>query len=68
MAAYTGFFADGSFVIPLGRFGLVAGVLFVLTRFFFQSMIAYGYFIRGRYLRTRIEEYWMNGKPTLRKM
>lgn len=65
IAAYAGFFADGSFVIPLGRFGLVAGVLFVLIRFFFQSMVAYGYFLRGRYLRTRIEKYWMNGKPSL---
>lgn len=65
IAAYAGFFADGSFVPPLGRFGLVSGVLFVLIRFFFQSMIAYGYFLRGRYLRTRIEEYWMNGNLTL---
>ena len=65
IAAYAGVFADGSFVIPLGRFGLVSGVLFVLIRFFFQSMVAYGYFLRGRYLRTRIEEYWMNGNPTL---
>jgi hypothetical protein len=68
VAAYAGFFADGSFVIPLGRFGLVAGVLFVLIRFFFLSMIAYGYFLRGRYLRTRIEEYWMNGKPSLEEI
>jgi len=65
IAAYAGSFADGSFVTPLGRFGLVSGVLFVLIRFFFQSMVAYGYFLRGRYLRTRIEEYWMNGNPSL---
>ena len=65
MAAYASFFVDGSFITPLGRFGLVAGVLFILIRFFFQSMIAYGYFLRGRYLRTRIEEYWMNEKPSL---
>ena len=24
-------------------------------------MIAYGYFLRGRYLRERIEQYWMSG-------
>jgi hypothetical protein len=65
IGVYAGFFADGSFVTPLGRFALVSGVLFVLIRFFFQSMIAYGYFLRGRYLRTKIEEYWMNGKPSL---
>jgi hypothetical protein len=68
IAAYVGFFADGSFVTPIGRFGLMAGVLFVLIRFFFQSMIAYGYFLRGRFLRTKIEEYWMNGKPTLEEI
>jgi len=65
IAVYAGFFADGSFVTPLGRFGLVSGVLFILIRFFFQSMIAYGYFLRGRYLRTRIEKYWMNEKLSL---
>lgn len=68
LAAYAGFFAAGSFVTPLGRFGLVSVVLFVLIRFFFQSMIAYGYFLRGRYLRTKIEEYWMNKKPTLEEI
>ncbi len=65
IAAYVGFFADGNFVTPLGRFGLVSGVLFVLIKFFFTSMVAYGYFLRGRYFRTRIEQYWMNNKPTL---
>lgn len=65
IAAYVGFFADGNFVPPLGRFALVSGVLFVLIRFFFQSMIAYGYFLRARYLRTRIEQFWLSQKPTL---
>ena len=65
IGVYAGSFADGSFVTPLGRFALVSGVLFVLIRFFFQSMIAYGYFLRGRYLRTKIEEYWMNEKLSL---
>ncbi|MCV0367240.1 MAG: hypothetical protein K5798_08285 [Nitrosopumilus sp.] len=65
IAAYAGFFADGTFVTPLGRFGLVAGALFVLIRFFFTSMIAYVYFLRARYFRTRIEQYWMDGTPTI---
>lgn len=68
IAAYVGFFADGTFVTSLGRFGLVAGVLFVLIRFFFTSMIAYGYFLRARYFRTRIEKHWMNNEPTLDKI
>ena len=65
IAAYVGFFADGTFVTPLGRFALVSGVLFVLIRFFFTSMIAYGYFLRARYFRTRIEQHWMKGEPSL---
>ena len=65
IAVYVGFFVPENSVIPLGRFALISGILFVLIRFFFQSMIAYGYFIRGRYLRTKIEKYWMNGKPSL---
>ena len=65
IAAYVGFFADGTFVTPLGRFALVSGILFILIRFFFTSMIAYGYFLRARYFRTRIEQYWMKKKPTL---
>jgi hypothetical protein len=46
IAAYVGFFADGTWVLPIGRFALVAGVLFVLIRFFFTSMIAYGFFLK----------------------
>ena len=65
VAAYVSFFADGSFVTPLGRFGLVSGALFVLIRFFFASMISYGYFLKGRYFRTMIEQYWLCGKPTM---
>ena len=65
VTAYIGFFADGNFVTPLGRFGLVSGVLLVLIRFFFQSMIAYGYFLKWRYFRTKIEEHWMNGTPSI---
>ena len=65
LAIYFGFFGEGIAVPPIGRFALLAVALFVLTKFFFQSMIAYGYFLRGRYLRTKIEEYWMNGKPSL---
>ena len=68
IAAYVGFFADGTFVTSLGRFGLVSGVLFVLIRFFFTSMISYGYFLRARYFRTRIEQFWMDGNPSLNEL
>ncbi|EGG42070.1 Hypothetical protein Nlim_1085 [Candidatus Nitrosarchaeum limnium SFB1] len=68
IAAYVGFFGIGTSVIPLGRFGLIAGSLFVLIRFFFQSMVAYGYFLRARYLRTEIEKYWMDNNPTLEEI
>lgn len=65
VGAYAGFFADGSLVPPLGRLGLVAGALIVLTRFFFMSAIAYGFYQRSRHFRKRIEKHWMHGTPTL---
>lgn len=68
IAAYVGFFADGTWVLPLGRFALVAGVLFVLIRFFFTSMLAYGFFLKWRYLRNAIEKHWMYEKPTLEEI
>ena len=63
MAVYVGLFVEGSQIEPLGRFGLVTVVLFVLVRLFFMSMIAYGFYLRGRYIRTLIEEHWMSGSP-----
>lgn len=72
IAIYVGFFANISLIPPLGRFGVIAGILFVLIRFFFQSMIAYGFFVRWRYLREQIERYWMRDKendaPTLKSI
>ena len=65
IAAYVGFFADGIFVLPIGRFSLAAGALFILVRFFFASMLAYGFFLKWRYLRNAIEQHWMSGEPTL---
>ena len=65
VGTYAGFFADGSGVPPLGRFGLVAGALIVLSRFFFMSAIAYGFYRRSRYFRDRIEKHWIGGDPTL---
>jgi len=68
IAAYVGFFGDGTYVTPLGRFALVSGVMFVLIRFFFQSMISYGFFLRSRFLRSSIEKYWMNNNPDLNQL
>lgn len=68
VGTYAGFFADGSGVQPLGRFGLVAGALIVLSRFFFMSAIAYGFYQRSRYFRTRIEKHWMAGTPSLEEI
>lgn len=65
VGTYAGFFADGSNVPPLGRFGLVSGALIVLTRFFFMSTIAYGFYQRGRHFRKQIEKHWMRGTPDL---
>ena len=65
MAVYVGTFAVSSQIEPLGRFGLVSVALFVLIRLFFMSMIAYGFYLRGRHLRTRIEKHWMCGDPDI---
>ena len=68
VGTYAGFFADGSGVPPLGRFGLVAGALIVLSRFFFMSAIAYGFYRRSRYFRDRIEKHWIAGDPALEEI
>ena len=43
------------------RFTLTATILAIMTRFFFQSAIAYGFFLRHRHRQTEIERYWMDG-------
>ena len=62
---YIGLFAGDGYVTPIGRFVLVSGIMFILIRFFFQSMIAYKFYIKWRYFRTAIESYWMFNKPSL---
>ena len=60
VGAYASFFAidiDNNSAI---KFALTATILAIMTRFFFQSVIAYGFFTRGRYMRTKIEKYWMD--------
>lgn len=42
------------------RFALTATILAIMTRFFFQSAIAYGFFLRHRHIQTEIEKYWMD--------
>ena len=41
-------------------FALTATILAIMTRFFFQSAIAYGFFLRHRHIQTEIEKYWMD--------
>ena len=57
VGAYAVLLSDdnGSFL----RFVLTATTLAIMTRFFFQSAIAYGFFIRHRHIQTEIERYWM---------
>ena len=42
------------------RFALTATILAIMTRFFFQSTIAYGFILRHRYIQTEIEMHWMD--------
>ena len=65
VAIYAGSFVEGSQIAQLGRFGLIAVALFVMVRLFFMSAIAYGFYLKGRHLRTVIEKHWMHGDPSL---
>lgn len=68
IAIFISFSMGDDPILSLGRFGLVVGISIVLTRFFFQSMIAYGFFHRWNHLRNQIEQNWMNGSPPLDKV
>ncbi|MXX20762.1 MAG: hypothetical protein F4W68_08010 [Cenarchaeum sp. SB0661_bin_35] len=59
MGVYVGFTA-GIDTNPMLRFALTATILAIMTRFFFQSTIAYSFYLRYRYIRTKIEEHWMD--------
>ena len=48
-------------ISPILRFALTATILSIMTRFFFQSAIAYGFFLRHRHIQTEIEKHWMDG-------
>lgn len=61
MGAYVGLSTTSVDIDPALRFALTATILAIMTRFFFQSVVAYGFFTRHRYIRTKIEEYWANG-------
>ena len=65
LAIYFGFFSESALIPQFWRFLLIVGLSVVLIRFFFQSMIAYGFFLRWRYLRKKIESFWMDGKPDI---
>ena len=66
MVVYVGFAASTD-VDPILRFALTATILAIMTRFFFQSTIAYSFYLRGRHIRTKIEEHWMD-KPDIEEI
>lgn len=68
LAIYFGLLSSSSITEPIWRYLLIIGIMVIMIRFFFQSMIAYGFIIRFRYLRNRIEKHWMNGEPTIEKV
>ena len=65
LGIYFGFFSESLSIPQFWRFVLVIGLTIILVRFFFQSMIAYGFILRWRILKTEIEKHWMNETPTL---
>lgn len=68
IALYFSFFSDKLMISPFWRYSLVVGLLVILIRFFYQSMISYGFLLRTRFLRTEIEKHWMNGNPSIEKL
>lgn len=68
LAIYFGFFSEGASIPQFWRFALIVGMSVILIRFFFQSMIAYGFFLRWRFLKNKIELYWMKGSPTVNEI
>ena len=58
VGAYVVLLANGD--SSFWRFVLTATILAIMTRFFFQSAIAYGFFLRHRHIQTEIEKYWMD--------
>ena len=65
LGVYFGFFSENLLIQPSWRFALLTGLTIILIRFFFQSMIAYGFILRWRMIKTKIEKYWMQGNPTI---
>jgi len=47
------------------RFVLVTGFLIILGQFFSNSLIAYAYLRKFRFLIEQIDSYWITGTPTL---
>jgi hypothetical protein len=68
LAIYFGFFSVGASIPQFWRFALIIGMSVILIRFFFQSMIAYGFFLRWRFLKNKIESHWMKGSPTVNEI
>lgn len=65
LAVYFGFFSANLLAQPLWRYSFVVGILVIMIRFFFQSMIIYGFILRYRYLKMRIESHWLEDGPTV---
>ena len=48
------------------RFILVTGFIIILGQFFSNSLIAYAYLRKFRYIMEQIDSHWMTGKPSLK--
>ena len=59
LGIYFGFFSENLLIQPSWRFALLVGLTIILIRFFFQSMIAYGFILRWRMIKTEIEKHWI---------
>jgi len=50
------------------RFLLATGFLVILIQFFSNSLVAYSYLRKWRYLKNRIDAYWMTNAPTIKEI
>jgi len=65
IATYAALLTSQTSLPSIWRILLLLAALALEMRFFVQSMIAYSFLRRWRYLEQKIESHWSTGKPTL---
>lgn len=61
---FGNFVGIGSFTSE-SRFAIVIGTLIIVIQFFVNSMLAYGFMKKWRFIKEEIEKHWMTGEPSI---